>query len=618
MKGNEMISLLAIFCMLCASVGAVNIDVFPYYKVVDTEDEAGPVVVNLDEDMFSGMQSMGQDLRIMTGTEEVAYRIFIDPIEEVAHQGRIFKTSSVRSDFRGTSFDGSKMLDGAYSSQDGDSYQNDINDDPELSWFILDLGEKKLTDTLRIWSSNKQYTWTDIMIEASNDMSEWDAIKAQTKYSFSPVRAVIYPPSQYRYLKVTLWHTQSLSVGEIEVYGAASGWLIFVSEPEKEYRIYYGNRELEAPDYDVSEIYQTADTPTGSLSAERANPYYNEDIDSDGVALSDNCPYIPNLGQGDSDHDGVGDACDNCIQSGNKNQRDSDHDGVGDVCDNCPLVPNKDQLDRDLNGIGYACDDSDHDGVRNTGDNCEYISNPGQEDLDNNGVGDVCEKDSDGDGMEDELDNCRYNMNPEQGDGDRDGIGDACDNCVAVSNRNQIDQDNNGVGDVCEDDYADDDGDGVVNSRDNCRYAPNTDQVDRDGDKVGDVCDNCPGLKNSDQVDRDSNGVGDICDDTDGDGILNYQDNCPELSNAGQADRNNNGIGDDCEDFDSDGVMNSEDNCLTVGNPGQRDVDHDGVGDACDEKDDRFTENKTLVWVVIVGVVLIVGFLAIRLFRKNV
>ena len=42
----------------------------------------------------------------------------------------------------------------------------------------------------------------------------------------------------------------------------------------------------------------------------------------------------------------------------------------------------------------------------------------------------------------------------------------------------------------------------------------------------------------------------------------------------------------------------------------------DGKGNACDDKDSRLTENKGLIWGVLLGTILIVGFLAWRLSKK--
>jgi hypothetical protein len=54
----------------------------------------------------------------------------------------------------------------------------------------------------------------------------------------------------------------------------------------------------------------------------------------------DNCPYISNPDQTDTDGDDVGDVCDNCPYLANAVQVDSDGDGMGDACDPEPLVDN--------------------------------------------------------------------------------------------------------------------------------------------------------------------------------------------------------------------------------------------------------------------------------------
>ncbi|MCA9620899.1 MAG: thrombospondin type 3 repeat-containing protein, partial [Myxococcales bacterium] len=313
------------------------------------------------------------------------------------------------------------------------------------------------------------------------------------------------------------------------------------------------------------------------------------DADSDlicdsNTALGDNCKFLQNTSQLDTDGDGSPLTCTNTLCGGNACDDDDDNDGVidssdnapldptlcqdldGDTCDDCAAQPGKDQLgpnpDNDVANDGA---DADADGICDAGDNCINDSNASQLNTDGDAQGDACDPDDDNDGVVDGSDNAP--TDPTHCQDTENGVGDGCDDC---SNPNLTKDGFGSASDVdINDDGADADGDGICDLTDNCLNDGNFNQADNDSDTGAVGC----------QVNQCG---GDVCDlDDDNDGIADTTDSFPlDPTKCQDVD------GDDCDDctasLNKDGLLPNPDN-----DPADDGLDSDGDG-LCNDGGDGF------------------------------
>ncbi len=133
----------------------------------------------------------------------------------------------------------------------------------------------------------------------------------------------------------------------------------------------------------------------------------------------DNCPFVANLNQADTDMDTVGDACDNCPADINTSQLDTDTDGSGDACD----------LDDDNDGLSDILEQT-------AGSSTVLV------DTDGDGLTDFEEVAWDGDPNSytpPNSSNPLTDLNPASSDSDNDGLPDASDPIPLVFNFNDGD-----------------------------------------------------------------------------------------------------------------------------------------------------------------------------------
>ncbi|MFH1652463.1 MAG: alpha/beta fold hydrolase [Pseudomonadota bacterium] len=387
-----------------------------------------------------------------------------------------------------------------------------------------------------------------------------------------------------------------VNIREVQIEGAEFNTIVHAAHgrPEKDKDL----KGINDPDLLLTESGATASIIgrwiLGDVGEELAPDI---DYDGDGISnLDDNCPAVANPDQANRDGDYNGDACDpdpdipyDAISASPLSHdigEDDDQDGIVWSVDNCLYVYNPDQVNTDSDYRGDACDpDDDNDGVKDINDLFpldpkEWI------DTDKDGTGDNADLDDDGDGLSDQIE-ASLGSNPldpssKPIDTDDDGLPDLLD----------PDDDNDGVLDQNDafpldpSESIDTDGDKIGNNVD----------TDDDGDGYSDELED---MENTDPLnplskpsDIDKDGIPDSTDtDIDGDSYENTKDIFP-LNPREWLDTDGDGIGNNA-DTDDDGDLYTDAVEIQVGSDpldlNSKPADHDGdfIPDSMDPDDDN-------------------------------
>lgn len=207
-----------------------------------------------------------------------------------------------------------------------------------------------------------------------------------------------------------------------------------------------------------------------------------------GDGVDNNCDGIVDLGDPDTDGDGISDSLEN-IEGTDPNDPDTDNDGLDDSADDSPLDA-----------------DNDDDGLSDGEESNVFGTNPNDPDSDSDGLNDGLELGrvqeistgySEGTGIAyfgtalswDPDEDPGSTTNPLDSDTDGGGVSDGDED---INRNGRVDA---GETDpiITADDLgvpiSDTDNDGVPDNVDNCPNNPNSDQNDTDGDGLGDACD---------------------------------------------------------------------------------------------------------------------------------
>lgn len=307
-----LIFFVAFFIGLPSVSAQFSADEWPYMRYVQygPADESQKVGVRLDSQLLTQVFEDFRDLRVIDGDgKEVPYVLHGEIQKDMAKEGKIIQVA----------FDDVSLESSLKSKKDLIFLEN-LTDDMRNSYAVFpsDVDKVSITfqlpvpsiiDKVNTFTYDQGNTWTEVLVEASNDQKEWKTLRSKVDIDHQTWRWFGFPKYEtpYTYYRINFWGKGTMKIHELSLLTRNEGEVAFESQPDQTYSLYYGNGGAASPEYSKKDITPAIEV---GLQEQQKNPTWKADDDGDAIlSRADNCPFLKNPDQKDSDSDGVGDVC---------------------------------------------------------------------------------------------------------------------------------------------------------------------------------------------------------------------------------------------------------------------------------------------------------------------
>ncbi len=297
-------------------------DAWPYMRYIQygPSDNIQKVGVKLDNQLLTQVFEDFRDVRLIDDAgDEISYAIHGEVQKDMAKIGTLTQVL-----FDDVLVKETLQTIGNLTDDMRNSYVEFSKDVDKVS-FVFELPEASIIDKVNSFTYDQSNTWTDVLVEASNDKKDWKMLRSKVDLDHQTWRWFGFPryETPYKYYKISFWGTGTMKIHELSLLTQNDAEIVFESEPGATYALYYGNGGAASPEYSQKDV--SPEISVG-LAEQQRNTSWNQDIDGDGVvSRADTCPFIKNKDQKDSDTDGIGDACE--LKDGLKTSSDIQKEG---------------------------------------------------------------------------------------------------------------------------------------------------------------------------------------------------------------------------------------------------------------------------------------------------